>query len=108
MQYALLIRETQEYFDRRKDAAFMGAWAAYGEALRAAGVFAGGAGLLPPQTATTVSVRNGKRHVFLGEGHALADIQGMLRRQRIAWETVFIFNGFHNTGQWLLSLVKGT
>ena len=34
-----------------------------GEALRAAGVLVGGAGLQSPQTATTVSVREGKRHV---------------------------------------------
>jgi hypothetical protein len=56
----------QEYFDRRKDAAFIAAGMAYGEALRAAGVFVGGAGLQSPQAATTVSVRDGKRHVHDG------------------------------------------
>ena len=34
-----------------------------GEALRAADVLVGGAGLQSPQTATTVSAREGKRHV---------------------------------------------
>ena len=34
-----------------------------GEALRAAGVLVGGAGLQSPQIATTVSAREGKRHV---------------------------------------------
>jgi hypothetical protein len=34
-----------------------------GEALRAAGALVGGAGLQSPQTATTISVREGKRHV---------------------------------------------
>jgi hypothetical protein len=66
MKYALLIHESQEYFDRPKDAASFAAGRAYGEALQAAGVFVGGAGLESPQTATTVSVRDGKRHVHDG------------------------------------------
>jgi hypothetical protein len=66
MKYALLIHGSQEYFDRGKDAAYIAAGMAYGEALRAAGVFVGGAGLRSPQTATTVSVRGGKRHVHDG------------------------------------------
>jgi len=66
MKYALLVHESQEYFDCRKDAAFIAAGMAYGEALRAAGVFVGGAGLQSPQTATTVTVRDGKRHVHDG------------------------------------------
>jgi hypothetical protein len=66
MKYALLVHESQEYFDRRKEAASIAAGRAYGEALQAAGVFVGGAGLEPPQTATTVSVRDGKRHVHDG------------------------------------------
>lgn len=36
---------------------------AYGEALQAAGVFVGGAGLESPKSATTVSVRDGKRQI---------------------------------------------
>jgi len=66
MKYALLVHGSQEYFDRGKDAAYIAAGMAYGEALRAAGVFVGGAGLRSPQTATTVSVRDGKRHVHDG------------------------------------------
>ena len=38
----------------------------FGEALQAAGVFVGGAGLESPQAATTVSVRDGKRQVHDG------------------------------------------
>jgi hypothetical protein len=66
MKYALLVHQSQEYFDRKDAAAMMAAGRAYGEALQAAGVFVGGAGLQPPQTATTVSVRNGKRQVHDG------------------------------------------
>lgn len=63
MKYALLVHQPQEYFDRRDDAA---AGRAYGEALQAAGVFVGGAGLVSPRAATTVSVRDGKRQVHDG------------------------------------------
>jgi hypothetical protein len=63
MKYALLVHQSQEYFDRRNDAAAMAAGRACSEALQAAGVFVGGAGLESPQAATTVSVRDGKRHV---------------------------------------------
>ena len=41
----------------------MGAWQAYAEALRHAGVMAGGKGLEPPATATTVRFRGGERTV---------------------------------------------
>ena len=63
MKYALLVHQSQEYFDRRDNAAAIAAGKAYGEALQAAGVLVGGAGLESPQAATTVSVRNGKRQV---------------------------------------------
>src|SRR6266536_1480081 len=66
MKYALLVHESQEHFDRRNDAASRAAGMAYGEALRSAGVFIGGAGLESPQTTTTVSVRDGKRQVHDG------------------------------------------
>jgi hypothetical protein len=65
MKYALLVHQSQESFDRR-DAAMMAAGRAYGEALQAAGVFVGDAGLESPQTATAVSVRDGKRNVHDG------------------------------------------
>jgi hypothetical protein len=66
MKYALLVHAPQEQFDRPKDPTAMAAGRAYGEALQAAGVFIGGAGLESPQTATTVTVRDGKRQVHDG------------------------------------------
>jgi hypothetical protein len=66
MKYALLILESQEHLNRRKDPALQAAGMAYGEALRAAGVIVAGAGLQPPQTATMVSIRDGKRQVHDG------------------------------------------
>jgi hypothetical protein len=63
MKYALLLHQTQEHFDNRDSTAFLAAGIAYGEALRAAGIFVGGAGLESPHTATTVSIRDGKRQV---------------------------------------------
>lgn len=63
MKYIMLVHQSQEHFDRRDDAAAVAAGKAYGEALMAAGVFVGGAGLGAPQTATTISVRAGKRQV---------------------------------------------
>ena len=66
MKYALLVHQSQEYFDRRDDGAAMAAGRAYGEALQTAGVFVGGAGLESPRAATTVSVRDGKRQVHDG------------------------------------------
>jgi hypothetical protein len=66
MKYALLVHETPELVARRKDEALTAAGRAYGEALQAAGVFIGGAGLESSETATTVFVRDGKRHVHDG------------------------------------------
>jgi len=66
MKYALLVHQPQEHFDKRNDAAAMAAGRAYGEALMAAGVFVGGAGLESPRAATTVSIRDGKRQVHDG------------------------------------------
>ena len=66
MKYIMLVHQTQEHFDRRDDKAALAAGKAYGEALQAAGVFIGGAGLGSPQAATTVSVRDGKRQVHDG------------------------------------------
>lgn len=67
MQYMLLIFESPEDLARRNDPAkqeaYWGAYLAYGKALREAGVLAGGAGLQPPTTATTVRLRDGKRQV---------------------------------------------
>lgn len=63
MKYILLLHHSKESFDAPRDPAAAAAGRAYGEALRAAGVFVAGAGLESPQNATTVSVRDGKRHV---------------------------------------------
>jgi hypothetical protein len=62
MKYVLIVHQAVEHFDR-KDPAAAAAGKAYAEALQAAGVFIGGAGLQSPQSATTVSVRDGKRQV---------------------------------------------
>jgi hypothetical protein len=70
MKYALLVHVNKEAVDQFKDAnakaAAAAAGRAYGEALRAAGVFVARAGLESPQTATMVSVRDGKRQVHDG------------------------------------------
>lgn len=66
MKYALLVHQTQEFFDRRDDKGAIAAGRAYGEALQAAGIFVAGAGLDSPRTATTVTVHDGKRQVHDG------------------------------------------
>lgn len=67
MLYAVMVIETESDFAARTDPVrsgpYWGAYAAYAQALREAGVAAGGNALQPPATATTVRVRNGKRSV---------------------------------------------
>ncbi len=67
MQYMLIFRETQADFDKRNNPSeagpYWGAWTNYIGALREAGVIVNGDGLQGPHTATTVRVRDGKRHV---------------------------------------------
>src|SRR3954470_13939835 len=66
MKYLIMAYESVDAFDARtgKDqSTYMGAWKAYAEALRHAGVFAGGKGLEPPTTGTTVRLRDGERSV---------------------------------------------
>jgi hypothetical protein len=66
MKYMLAIYESAVAFDARtgKDQeAFWGAWKAYAEALKHAGHHAGGSGLEPPSTATTLRLRDGERTV---------------------------------------------
>lgn len=65
MKYALLVFQSKEIFERR-DSTALAAGKAYGEALQAAGIFVGGAGLESPQVATTITVRDGKRQVHDG------------------------------------------
>src|SRR5580704_4645426 len=64
MKYALLVHVNKEAVDQSKDARAAGM--AYGEALRAAGIFIAGAGLGSPEATTMVSVRDGKRQVHDG------------------------------------------
>lgn len=66
MKYALLVYQSQEAFDRRDTEAAMAAGKAYSEALQAAGIFVGGAGLESPQVATTISAPGGKRQIHDG------------------------------------------
>src|SRR5499427_9984553 len=66
MKYALLFHAPTELASRPKDPALRAAGMAYGEALRAAGIVVFAAGLMPPDRATMVSVRDGKRHVHDG------------------------------------------
>lgn len=63
MKYIILVHHPKSTFDAVPDPADVAAGRAYGEALHAAGVFVAGAGLVAPQNATTVSVREGKRQV---------------------------------------------
>lgn len=64
MTFALLFHERNEDFDLRDDEsrapAYWGAWAAYMTSIQEAGIFTAGAGLLPPTTATTMRMNNGK------------------------------------------------
>jgi hypothetical protein len=66
MLYAVIVHETEQDFAERSDpttSAYMGLHSAYHQSLVQAGVAAGGAGLHPPATATTLRLRDGKRHV---------------------------------------------
>ena len=67
MKYAILNYETPTEQAAREDPArggpYWAAWTAYAQALGAAGVVVGGAGLQPPAMATTVRVRGGQRQV---------------------------------------------
>jgi hypothetical protein len=67
MQYTILVYETEADLAARSDPkrkdAYWGAYRAYTEALRAAGVMVGGAGLEPPRAATTVRQSHGTRQV---------------------------------------------
>lgn len=70
MQYALLFHESAADFALRNDpekaAAYWAAWSAYIGVLEQSGVVVNGSGLLPPDTATTVRIRDGKRQVHDG------------------------------------------
>jgi hypothetical protein len=67
MKYTVLVYESEADFNARTDAtrkdAYWGAYRAYTQALREAGVLVGGAPLQPGHAGTTVRQRDGKRHV---------------------------------------------
>jgi hypothetical protein len=63
----ILAFEAPEDFEKRRNKAafegYMAEWRAYADALRHAGIFRSGAALEGPETATVVSVSNGRRSV---------------------------------------------
>ena len=66
MQFALLIFESPEAFAARNaddNNPYLGAWQAYYKALVEADIYVGGNPLQPPETGTTVRLKDGKRHV---------------------------------------------
>ena len=66
MQFAMLIYESQEAFAARNSDGtdpYTGAWRAYYKALVEAGIYVGGDPLQPPETGTTVRLKDGKRRV---------------------------------------------
>ena len=86
MKYILLAHLPKDSLEGPRDPAHAAAGRAYGEALQAAGIFVAGVGLGSPDTATIVSVRDGKRQVqdgpyaeskeFLG-GFAIIDVPNL-------------------------------
>lgn len=70
MRYTILIAETEADFAARTNPAEAAEyWAApmnYLKALQEAGIFAGGAGLQPPSTATTIRLENGRKTIHDG------------------------------------------
>ena len=90
MTYTILIYETPGELSARTDGArrdaYWGAYRAYTQALREAGVMVGGAALQPPGVATTVRQRDGKRQVQDGPyadskeqlgGYYVIDVPGL-------------------------------
>ncbi|MGH9584559.1 MAG: YciI family protein [Bryobacteraceae bacterium] len=69
MNYTILIYETAADFavradpDPKKREAYWAAWPPYSKTLKDAGVFVSGAGLQPPETATSLRFREGERLV---------------------------------------------
>ena len=66
MKYAMLIYQTPEAFEARKngdDDPSVGAWRAYHKALVDSGAYVGGDPLHVPETATTVRLKDGRRHI---------------------------------------------
>lgn len=70
MHYMIIFAEPASEVAKRDDPAaapaYWGAWNAYGGAMSASGVVVSGNGLQPAATATTISIRDGQRHVHDG------------------------------------------
>ena len=70
MQYMLQFYENPGERTKHKDPtrveAYFGGWGAYIGALAQSGAMVSGSGLLPPDTATTLRVENGRRQVVDG------------------------------------------
>ncbi len=70
MKFAIMVYETSEDFSNRTDPVAQGkywaAYSAYSKALTEAGIAAGGTALLPPDTATSLRIPGGKRHIQMG------------------------------------------
>jgi hypothetical protein len=70
MQYMIAFNEPADEFAKRHDpktsGPHWGAWTAYIDAMAKAGIIISGNGLLGPETASTVRVRDGKRAVHDG------------------------------------------
>lgn len=67
MKYVMLFHEAPGGFAQRTDPsgaeAYWGGWNAYMQALGEAGVMVGGNGLEPPHATTSLTLRDGRRHV---------------------------------------------
>lgn len=67
MQYVIMFYEGKEEMAERnhpeKAEAYWGAWTSYANAIAESGTMRGGAGLQMPDTATVLSLKNGKKHV---------------------------------------------
>ena len=69
MKYMIILNESAADFENRDGAgaaAYWGAHKAYCAALTAAGVFVDGNALQPPETGTTLRLRDSQRHVHDG------------------------------------------
>lgn len=67
MQYSILAMESDADYAARIDPAkaddYWASWASYVAAIHESGIFLSGAGLQPPETATTVRIRGGSTDV---------------------------------------------
>jgi hypothetical protein len=80
MQFMLQFYETPEERAKHNDPAqveaYFGGWAAFISALAQSGTMVSGNGLLPPETATTIRMKDGTRHVVDGPFADSAELLG--------------------------------